>query len=246
MSLWQTIFGGPSGQPAQPAPGNTNVQPNNTPGTQDNGVVPPNGQGNDKQQTQDDANKSPLDKHADIWKIDPNANSAPAPIFAGLDPAKVMESAKKVDFSKAVTPEQLTAISKGGEEAVVAFSQALNSVAQNVYAQSAVATAQIVEKALEKSQKSYDERLPSTLKRLSANDGLLQSNPVFANPALQPLVGALTEQLTRKNPNATQLEIQQQVSDYFESVGATFAPKPKEETSKSGKSREQDWSTFLD
>jgi hypothetical protein len=257
MSIFQSIFGGST--PAnQPAPGNTNAGQGNTPGTQSNGVVPP---GNDTNQNQNQTaggqtgqdwqkqeDQSPLAAFGDVWKTDPNAGAqGNQPIFAGLDPAKVMESARKVDFSKAVSQEQLTAITEGGEGAVKAFAQAMNSVAQTVYGQSAIATAKMVEQALGKAQEQYDAKIPGLVKKLNANEGLAASNPLLQNPAIQPLVGALTEQLTRKNPNATSAEIQQQVNDYFAALGTSFAPKSKEDSSKSsGKNNSVDWSTFLD
>lgn len=261
MSIFQTLFGGSSQPAAQPAPGNANQQPGNTPGTQQNGVVPPQGQNqgdpansgnqnnnqNSNQNNNNGGEKTPLDQFAEIWKTDPNSSdSNNQAIFAGLDPAKVMESAKKVDFAKAVSPQQLEAIQKGGTEAVTAFAQAMNSVAQTVYAQNAIATTKIVEQALSKAQEQYDAKIPSMVKKLSANEGLLTENPLLSNPAIQPLVGALTEQLTRKNPNATAAEIRTQVNDYFSALGTSFAPKPAEDKNSSKSKSEVDWSAFLE
>jgi len=83
------------------------------------------------------------------------------------------------------------------------------------------------------------------VKKVSANENLLASNPLLSNPAIQPLVGALQEQLVRKNPNASAAEIQQQVNEYFAALGNTFAPKPAP-VSNSGKSKDsEDWEKFL-
>jgi len=186
---------------------------------------------------------SPLAAFSNVWETAP-AEKTPEGMFANLDPAKVMESAKKVNFTGGVTPEQMQAIVGGGEGAIKAFTESMNLVAQSVYAQSALATTKIVEQALGKAQASYDERIPGMVKKFSSSESILAANPLMTNPAIQPLVGALQEQLMRKNPNATSSEIQQQVSDYFAALGTTFAPKPAVPKNQQGR-QEQDWSSFF-
>lgn len=261
----QSLFGGPA--PAQsPQPGNPNIPPNpnnptqvanpgqGLPGTVSsqttapNGVIPTN---DGIQQPAPGQEKSPLDGFSEIWKTAPTPTDDPnnKPIFAGLDPKKVLESARQVDFAKAITPEQMQAIAKGGNDAVQAFATAMNSVAQTVYAQSAVATTKIVEQALGKQQEKFDASLPSLVRKLSVNENLRTENPLLNHPAVQPLVGALTEQLTRKNPSASQTEISKQVNDYFSQMGTVFAPKPVETESDRRANKaaaQQDWSAFLE
>ena len=239
-----SIFGG-SQPPKNPAPGQNPDQAGKpmegtqaTQGTANNGVVP---------KQEDQTPVSPLDKHAKIWETpDTPKDSEPQGLFANVDPNKVMESARKVDFSKSLTPELLAKIQAGGQEATAALAQSLNSVAQTVYAQSAMATTKIVEQALEKQQAQFNAQLPQMFKSLSANEGLMASNPLLSNPAVQPLVGALREQLIRKNPNATSAEIQQQVGDYFSSLGQVFAPPAPKEKGKANARAEEDWGKFFE
>lgn len=265
----QSLFGGPaSAQSLPPQNPNVSQNPNNPsqvanpgqglPGTVANGVTAPNGviPTNDGIQQpapgQEGVQKvvSPLDGFGEIWKtIDtPADDPSTKPIFSGLDPKKVLESARQVDFAKAITPEQLSQIAKGGNDAVTAFAAAMNTVAQTVYAQSAVATTKIVEQALGKQKEQYDANLPSLVRKFSANENLRTENPLLNHPSVQPLVGALTEQLTRKNPGATGAEIQKQVTDYFAAMGTVFAPKaPETETDRRANraAQSQDWSAFL-
>ena len=215
-------------QPGQPLPGTSA-----TPATANNGVVP----------TQDPA--APLDTFKDIWQTKPNPAEPAGPMFANIDPKKIMESAGQVDFAKAITPEQLQAISAGGEGAMNAFAQAMNKVAQTVFAQSAVATTKIVDQAIAKTQENFDARLPSMVRKLSVNEGLSTNNPILNNPALTPLVSALSEQLVRKNPNATTQEIQSQVVEYFSGIGQMFAPKPAASTQATGANTDPDWESFF-
>lgn len=247
MSFMQKLFGSTPAQ-NQPPSAQQNQNPNvGLPGTQaslqtaPNGVVP-----TEPAQPEKKENVSPLDGFKDIWQ---NTNTLENPeaagMFANLDPAKLMESARKVNFSGAITQESLAAIQAGGPEAVKAFSESLNSVAQTVYAQSAIATTKIVEQALGKQQEKYDASLPNLVKNLSTKEALLTNNPLMSNPAIQPLVGALQESLVRKNPTATSAEIQQQVVDYFSALGNTFATKPAPTKAEKTAAKTEDWDKFL-
>lgn len=259
MDIMQLFRGQPSPAPAatpQGGPTQVNQPGQPLPGTQasaataPNGVVPTQGAtGLDAVNPNAQQSTSPLDTFKDIWQTPANSQGDPSPaMFANVDQAKLMESARKVDFAKAITPDQLQAITAGGEGAVAALATAMNNVAQTVYAQSAFATTKIVDQALAKAQESFDARLPTLVKKFSVNENLQTENPLLSNPALTPLVSALSEQLVRKNPNATSAEIQQQVNDYFAALGTTFAPKaPETPASRAAAkaAKQEDWSAFL-
>lgn len=252
MSMFSNLMGGapaPAATPGQVAAPNTPGSiPTSAPntgatngGTAPNGTVPAAGT-----ETTPNANATPLDQFADLWNNAPTDPNAPAPagIFGNVDPKKFMEAAGKVDFSKAVTPEQLQAISAGGDNAMQAFAQAMNKVAQNVYAQSAFATTKIVEQAMSRSKDSFLAELPQHIKKQTVSDNLRVENPIFSNPAVQPIISALEAQMAVKFPNATSTELTQMAKTYVEALGSSFAPKPPEDKSKS-KNEEFDWNTFL-
>ncbi len=186
--------------------------------------------------------ESPFAGLGDIWQTPTQADDAP--VMPAVDPAKLMEAAKQVDFTKSLSPEVLQKIAGGGEEAVKAMMTSLNNVAQTVFANSAMATTKIVEQALGRQAEQYNKNLPTQIRKLSANENLLTENPLLANPAVQPLVGALQEQLIRKNPNASATEIQQQVNAYFTALGTAFGPKPKVDPKTA--SKDVDWSAFFE
>lgn len=252
MSIFDKLFGpAPNTTPAQNSPpGVQNHNPaQGIQGTQasqqtaPNGIVPV--------QVQEPTPKepvTPLDPFKDVWQttIDPNAGGNQG-MFSNLDPQKLMESARKVNFSGALTPENMQKIQAGGAEAIQALTESLNIVAQTVYAQSAIATTKIVEQALTKQKEQHDAALPGMVKRYSTNESLLANNPLLQNPAIQPLVGALQEQLIRKNPNASGADIQQQVNDYFAALGNVFAPKPAAPSASQKKLAEsEDWDKFFE
>lgn len=217
-------------QPGQPLPG---VDPNNPTAPAGTPAPAPAPAVKDE---------SPFAGMADIWQTPANPQ-ADEPIVPTVDPKKLMEAAGQVDFTKALTPETLAQIQAGGEQATKALLQSLNSVAQTVYANSAFATTKIVEQALSRQADQFNKNLPTQIRKLSANENLLSENPLLSNPAVQPLVGALQEQLVRKNPNATAAEIQSQINNYFGALGKAFNPdKPAEAK---GAKKEEDWSAFF-
>ena len=252
MDILSSIL--PSGNQQQQAPQNPNIptgaanpgQP--LPGTQASQTTAPNGmvpvQDPNANPGNPGTSSSPLDAFKDIWQTPAN-QVAEQPLFANLDPAKLMESARQVNFAKTLTPETMAKIQAGGPEASQAFMESMNQVAQQVYAQSAIATTKIVEQALSKTKQQYDAQLPSLVKKFSVGENLLAENPLLSNPAIQPLVGALQEQLLRKNPNASSAEIQDQVNQYLQALGTSFAPKPGPAKSAQQSRGEEDWSKFF-
>lgn len=198
---------------------------------------------------------SPLEPFKDLWKNDPIKNAdgtdaaapaAPAPL---LDPAKLAEAVKGLDFSKIIGQENLVKIAKGGQEAVEAFSASMNSVAQTVFSQSALASTKLIEKALERQEAKFQQDLPGILRKHGLGENLRTENPVFNNPAVAPLVAALESQLSTKFPNASSAELSKMAKDYMSAIGVTFAPKPEETVAQvaaaKAKSKETDWTTFL-
>ena len=256
MSMFSNLIGGAPAATAsqQPAPGTQSGQsqpgqlpattPNTgaaSPNTAPNGTVPATG---------DNINApaaTPLDQFADLWKnepTDPNA-AKPTGVFGNVDPKKFMEAAGKIDFTKVVTPEQLQAISQGGEGAMASFAAALNAVAQTTYAQSAYASTKIVEQAMARAKDSFIAELPQHIKKQTVSENLRAENPIFQNTAVQPIISALEAQLTVKYPQASAGEITTMAKQYVEALGSSFAPKPPAAQGKPGSKDETDWSTFL-
>lgn len=229
----------PTNQPGQPLPGTQAGT-----GTAPNGVVPAQ---DPAPQVTPKPDESPLTAHEKIWQTDPTKKPTETDVstlFSGFDPAKALEAASKVDFTKVVTPDTAAKIAAGGQEAVTAFMESLNKVAQNVYGNSAIATTKIVEQALSRAQSVYDQRLQTEVKRIASRDSLVTQNPLLNNPAVQPVVEALQQTLLVKNPNATPGEINAQITDYLSALSQTFGKKSVE-TSASKKPAEEDWSKFF-
>lgn len=236
----------PTAAPAQPA---TNIadarqqqQPQtlttqNDSATGPNGVVPA-GSG-----------ESPLDSFKDLWQ--PNKDVEGKPILAtsltdkyvNVDPAKVREAATRVDFRKVVTPEQMQAAMAGGEAGVAAMMEAMNNMAQTVYSQSALTTSAIVEQALGQATSRFSDEIPRAIKQQNVRENLRAENPLFSNPAAEPMLKMIESQMTAKYPNATAAEISQSAKNYLEQFASALLPNKGKEVA--AVSPSEDWDKFF-
>jgi hypothetical protein len=244
MSVFDKLFG-TTPAPAAPAaaanPGNLNpaaAQPiagnPNVPAT----LQTPNS-------TEPAAPASPMDQFSDLWQpsdIDPAAN---APLI-NIDPKQLAEAAKKTDFSKIISPELRARVNAGGEDGTAAMMQAMNQMAQGVYAQAAFASSKIIEQAVAKAREQFNADIPAHIKKLQVSDNLRAENPVFNHPASSPILGAIESQLTVKYPNASAKEITGMATQYLENfANAVRAPADAAAAAAAKKnSGETDWSTF--
>lgn len=188
--------------------------------------------------------KSPLDEFAELWKnpatgATPNT---PAPMF-NLDPTKLLEAAKRIDFSNAVTPEQLTAISKGGEEATAAFVSAMQGVAATTLMHSAVTTGNMVEKAVNQAKTDWIKDVPGLVKGLNLREATATENPGLSHPAMKPVVDALQSQFQVKFPQASTTELRGMVSKYLDGMAGVLKPATKSTGASSQGGN--DWEKFL-
>jgi len=236
----------PVAAPAAPAPTNdprrnnpAAVQTAQTPGTDANGVVPPGGADPSPEPA------SPLDKYKDLWQpvaTDPNAPQAQQQV----DPAKLMEAARKVDFSSALNQETLAKVAAGGDEAIKALLESFNSFGQQVYGQSAVTTARIVEQAVSQARDQFISEIPNVIKNQGARNKVFDDNPAFKHPAIAPMIDAQVQQLAQKFPKASPAELTSMAKDHLQAMAALISP-PKADASASGKTGDQgvDWDAYM-
>lgn len=203
--------------PAQVAatPGNIPDQPasptQTTPATDANGVVP----------VKDD---SPLAEFNTLWDTAPKVETPAAP--TGLNQADVATAVSKIDFTSAITPEHLAAISAGGEGAIAALQASLNSVAQSTLVHSTMVNDKLMAKTVADALAQQEAKLPALLRSQNAANHLKETNPLFDNPAIKPVIEATQAQLLEKFPNATQAELTTMTNNYIQAMGSAFAPAP--------------------
>lgn len=212
------------------------VNPVQSGGTAPNGVVP------DNVNTQE----SPLDTFKDLWQTDPNAKPPigdykPDPI----DQTKLQDIMSKVDFSSAVTPENLAAIQQGGEAGAAALINSLNSVAQQTLMQSIMVANKMTATEVQKAVNATKAQIPNLIKDQTTSNNLAEANPLFNNPAVAPMIDMVKSQLTVKYPDASATEITQKAQDYVkafaESMNPISPPNSQQESNEG-----TDWNKFLE
>lgn len=227
--MFASLFGGAK----QEAPAPQTQQPN--------GVDPTNPANNQMPARLDsDTGKSPIDSYGDLWHNTGTQDAAPASGL-NLNGEKLSQVAGQMDFTKSVTPENLQAIAQGGDAAMQAFAQVLNKVSQDTYVQSTQTTASLVDHAVAKAREEMLSSLPNLIKQQQVVDTVRQENPLVKDPAFAPVVAAVSQQVTRKYPNATAAEINQHVSSYFDMMGNKLTG-AKQQASQSA---ETDWGNFF-
>src|SRR5574343_642953 len=216
--------------PAPPAPASSST-------TAPNGVIPSDGA--------TPPTESPLDKFKDLWQPDTTQESEYSQ--QGVDPAKLLEAASKVDFSKSLDQAILAKVAAGGEEAVAALMQALKQQGSQVYGQSMVTTAKIVEQALAQAEEKFAARIPDLIRKQDTRNRVFEDNPAFKNPAVAPLIEAQVQQLAQKYPKASPQELNAMAKEYLVSMAQLISP-PKADASSQSKGKtsdNEDWSKYF-
>ena len=194
---------------------------------------------------------SPMDNFASLWQTDPNTpapNDPNAPLIA-LNQQKLAEQVRQMDFTKSVNPELFQKVAAGGEEAVTALAQIVNSVAQQATAQALVGSSMVAEGAIKKYGTGLRSEIPSLIKQQSVTEQRRQLNPALSNPAFEPMVQVVEMQMRKKFPDATAAELTEQVSKYFDTfAAAATAPATAAAAAKSAETKaatETDWGAFM-
>lgn len=163
-------------------------------------------------------NKSPLDQYSDLWQTDKSDKQGdPEPDIFAIDQTKLGEAAGKLDFTKVIKPEQLQAIARGGDEAVNAFAQAMNAVAQATWQSNFATSAKLMEEVFAKKEAELESRISSAIKNQNI-DSALSTNPVFKHPAARPVVGAIARAMSAKFPEASPQELQAKAAELLAEI----------------------------
>lgn len=244
LDKFRDMFSGnttaPKAEIVDPSIANPTVPGAGTPGSDGKvAAIPASGEGE----------KSPLEGFAKLWQKE-DTDQKPlqlTPTFT-VDPAKLRETAKGVDFVKAVSPAALEAAKNGDSSLLV------NEAVQLGYAKSAEATAAIVQKALQDQATMFrDTILPEALRRNQVTNTLRSDNALLNNPAAQPVITMLEQQMAVKYPNATAAEVSSKAKDYLsefamemmKSTGKVVSDKPAEGANNPLGREPEDWTKFF-
>lgn len=239
FSLSSIFGGGASTKPTEPSAAAT-VGQQGTPQTQSTPGNIPVVQPNLNSPTDAAPIHSPLDQFKTLWEPIVNKDLTNSSAMA-LDPAKLQELVAKADFSSTISRENLAKIAQGGEDAQKAFTDSMNTVAQQVMVQALLASNKITEQAVAKVNSAWETKLPEMLRKQTLSDNLLETNPIYSNPAIRPVIEAVQSQLTAKYPNATPTELKAMSNNFVKAMSEAFNPAPVVQTNKES----FDWEKFL-
>lgn len=244
MDTFRSAFGGNSQQPQQPQVNQPGNLPAQQPVMMSQGS--PDGQIPGGQAIPQEQEKSPFAEFEKMWdpKVPVNGEVLDGPIKFQIDPGKVQQSARNIDFTKQITPALLAQIKAGGEGATDAMLQAMNEMAQTVFAQTMMANTKVLESGLESSHQRSQKTLPDQIRKQNIGATLREDNPLFSNPATAPMLQMLESQLTSQFPNATGAEISAHARKYLSTFAGEITKSDPQVVSKTkfAAGRELDWS----
>ena len=183
---------------------------------------------------------NPMDSHTALWQTGntPAADPFAAPLF-NTDPAKVAESASKMNIAGSISPDLLTKAMSGNDPA--AFMEVLNTVAQRAVVTSAQVSAATIEQATTRNNERIQATLPGKIKQLQL-DSLAADNPALNHPASQPLLHMVRAQIQAKQPGLSAQAINAQAERYLmEHAAAVQQPVEQRATTSTGGT---DWDSW--
>lgn len=217
MSWLSTIFNPATGTPAggpSPAPGIQTTSPSPAPTPTPPATVAPT------------EPASPLDKFTAMWQNPTNADGTPkalhqdalqSPLF-NFDPAKITESASKLDFTSGIDPILAQKALAGDIQSLM---DVINQATRNAVVGITVSQGNLLNQAVTANNSRLVDSLPGHINKTRLLE-TTSDNPVLSHPAAQPLVHSLKQMAFAKNPTASPAEIDKQVSDYLLGLGTAL------------------------
>lgn len=205
-------------------------------------------------------NKSPLAEFSGLWDDEavPEGGTPPTnwddfnslvPAM-NIDPKRLNEVSKRLDYSKLMNPERVKAALAGD---VGAFTEVINGVMQAAFANSSMATARFTEATLKRMAPNLLEALPHHIRKHSVRETVAGDNPLFADPAAAPLLEALESRLRTKYPKASAKEISDHAKKYLGGFAQALNAPATEEALRRGQPKpgdkagtaKDDWTDFF-
>lgn len=198
--------------------------------------------------------KSPLANFDDLWKTDPNSNQVTPSLVPNfnLDTAGLLAAAQKVNFTNHINTELVAKAMAGDQEA---FLSVINQAAQLGFANATAASGELVRQSLGSAQNVLkDTVLPGAFREHAISQAINETNPIFSDPSVSPMLGMLKSQLQVKYPTATPQQIAATAAEYLGSMsqkivtasGGTITQKGSSGNTTGFQSpQETDWAAFF-
>jgi hypothetical protein len=221
---------------------------------ENDGFNAPNQRGNnnaDKKQVNSDDPMSGLDN---LWDNPPIDEKNKKPEFKGylpeIDPKKFQEQLGNIDFSRNINPDTLAAFGRGGEDAMKALPDLINSIGRQTFSMAFNASSRMTKAGLDSVEKRFmDDLIPGAISDRLTDDELSGASELARHPKYAPMYRQVKSQLTARYPKATPQQIVEATNKYLSDF-ANDSTKPKETTPdntkllKSG-AGDADWEAWL-
>ena len=187
-----------------------------------------------QQSTTEPPKPAALAEYADLFNTAPVPEGGPAPTiddpYITLDKDAITRTVASMNFAQGV--ELQDNMQKALQGDMQAFAAVLNSVAQNVYSQTAQMSGIVADRAAREGVTRLQSTIPQIVRSSSTSNSLTNLNPMFDNPAVRPIVDMARQNFETKNPTATPQQITEMVNRYMTDVSSAFAPAPAAPTNK--------------
>ena len=178
-----------------------------------------------------------LNNLADLWKAPAAAaaattgDNAPKGAYADFTDDALSKAFGAARISTTIKPEILSSLFDGNQEKAAALSGILDQAFQIGLSMSAKNAMKLAEHGITHGfDKFKTGELSQLLAQRSVQSGVLEANPMLANPAYKPVYDAMVSSLTAQYPNATQQEITQHATKHITNLVNGLAPKNQTNT----------------
>ena len=194
--------------------------------------------------------KSPFENYVDLWQPPKEGETSGIPNSLPpfkLDPKQLDETARTLDFTSRISPEQLARAFPGSD--LGAVKEILNVIGQDAWKNTFATGVQTVEGAMKYNTENLVQKtIPEMLRRQTASTLNRNSNSLFSDPATAPMMQALERQFADKYPSATPEQIRDYSADYFSKVvdqsAASRGMRLEKIPDTASTSRGTDWDTW--
>lgn len=162
---------------------------------------------------------SPLASFDKLWENAPTGDAKkPTGVLPAITAEQLSTTLANSNFLANIAPELITKAA-GGDAA--AFSDVINQGLRTVMTQSVLASHGLVEAGARSHGEQLKATLPTMVRSSSVSDSL-QSNPLYTNPAVRPVIDNVRTQLETKFPQASAREIASMTDAYFADLSKAF------------------------
>lgn len=208
----QSTYKNGQSQLAQPANNNAGTLNGNT------GAADATGGANNNADQNKGAQGSQLDSFKDLFTIATNDKGEPiappsdplaAPIM-NIDPAKMQEAVKNVNFAQGLTAEQVQQAMQDPQ----AFLAVINHVGRQSFQQAITVTSKMAEQAIQTNNQRFEQALPDRIRNVQIRQSSAK-NPVLNHPAAAPVLEGIRMSIAAKNPQLSPDRVNDMAENYF-------------------------------